>query len=199
VTAGLFLFAAAAILASAEPFAEGLVTIGRSLHIEEFLLVQWLAPLASEAPEFLVATLFALRGQAQMGLRTLVSSKVNQWTLLVGTLPLVYSISAMAAGSLVLDARQTEEVLLTAGQSFFALVIIANLSVSYWQAFTLLALFSVQLAIPLPEARYAFSGIYLVLGIGILIRDGQRRGMLFESIRQLGTDVLGRENNSRVA
>ena len=56
--------------------------------------MQWLGPIASESPEFLVALLFAWRADAGAGLRTLVSSKVNQWTLLVGTLSLVYSVAS---------------------------------------------------------------------------------------------------------
>ena len=60
---------------------------GEALGIDEFLLVQWLAPLASEAPELLVAGLYAWRLNTNAALGTLVSSKVNQWTLLVGTLP----------------------------------------------------------------------------------------------------------------
>ncbi|MGB6919120.1 MAG: sodium:calcium antiporter, partial [Phycisphaerae bacterium] len=60
----LFIYAAGVVIASAEPFAEGLVDTGRNLGISEFLLVQWLAPLASEAPEFLVAALLAARGKA---------------------------------------------------------------------------------------------------------------------------------------
>src|SRR5579864_3661875 len=51
----LFVYAAVAIGACAAPFADGLVHTGATLGIDEFLLVQWLAPLASEAPEFLVA------------------------------------------------------------------------------------------------------------------------------------------------
>ena len=54
---------------------------GLTLGIDEFLLVQWLAPLASEAPEFVVVALFAWRGQGTPALGTLVSSKINQWTL----------------------------------------------------------------------------------------------------------------------
>ncbi len=55
VIAMMFLFAAAVIFAAAEPFASGLVEMGRELGIDEFILVQWLAPLASESPEFLLA------------------------------------------------------------------------------------------------------------------------------------------------
>ena len=39
----LFVYAAVAILAAAEPFAEGLIHSGTQLGIDEFLLVQWLA------------------------------------------------------------------------------------------------------------------------------------------------------------
>ena len=60
---GLFVFAAAVIVASAEPFAESLISTGTQLGIDRFLLVQWVAPLASEAPEFIVAILFAVHGK----------------------------------------------------------------------------------------------------------------------------------------
>ena len=56
----LLVYAAVAIFMSAEPFAEGLVHIGKNYDIDEFLLVQWVAPLASESPEFVIALLFAL-------------------------------------------------------------------------------------------------------------------------------------------
>ncbi|PWB79501.1 MAG: sodium:proton exchanger, partial [Candidatus Methylomirabilota bacterium] len=81
-TVALFVFAGLGIFLSAEPFAEGLLATGRAFAIEEFLLVQWLAPLASESPEFIVAIVFAFRGNPGASMGTLVSSKVNQWTLL---------------------------------------------------------------------------------------------------------------------
>lgn len=40
-------------------FADSLVTAGTDLGIDEFLLVQWVAPLAAEAPELIVALMFA--------------------------------------------------------------------------------------------------------------------------------------------
>ncbi|HEX9342976.1 MAG TPA: sodium:proton exchanger, partial [Actinomycetota bacterium] len=86
----LFCVAALVVLAAAKPFAEGLIGTGRAFGIDEFLLVQWLAPLASEAPELIVATVFALRGNGAKGVGTLLAAEVNQWTLLVGALPLAY-------------------------------------------------------------------------------------------------------------
>lgn len=144
-----FLFAALLIVFSAEPFAEGLVQTGKQLKINEFVLVQWLAPLASEAPEIFVATVFALRGFATAGLGALVSSKINQWTLLVGTLPIAFSISLGRPGAIPLDGRQVEELLLTSAQSAFALAILINLRLTFKGAAIMFLLFITQLLIPL--------------------------------------------------
>ena len=148
--------AALIILASAEPFAEALVGSGAALGIDQFLLVQWLAPLASEAPEFIVAILFALRGKAAMALGMLISAKVNQWTLLVGSLPVAYLLGG-GSTSLVLDARQIEEVLLTATQTLMGVAVLLALRFPRWAALALLGLFAVQFAIPGTEGRLVLS------------------------------------------
>jgi cation:H+ antiporter len=171
--------AAAAISTAAEPFAESLIATGRSFGIEEFLLVQWLAPLVSESPEFIVAILFALRGSAAASIGTLVSSAVNQWTLLVGALPLAYAISHGSWAAMVLDGRQREEVLLTSAQSIFALVIISNFTFSVLEACLLLGLFIPQLFLTSTAARWAHAFVYLALAGGIvLFSPSARRGVL---------------------
>ena len=169
--AWLFIFAAVVILGSAEHFAEGLVESGTKLGIDEFLLVQWLAPLASESPEFLIAGILAFRGRAAVGLAALLSSKVNQWTLLVGGLPVAFSISGETWGGLPLDGRQVEEVLLTAAQSLFAVAVLINLSLGRREAGALLGLFLIQFLIPISEVRMAIAGIYLVLAALLMVRE----------------------------
>jgi len=178
VTLAFFAYAAAVILASAEPFAEGLVHSGALLGIDEFLLVQWLAPLASEAPEFLVALLFAWKGLAGAGLGTLVASKVNQWTLLIGTLGAAYSLALGAPANLPLDARQVEELLLTSAQSFFALALIADLRLNLAESAVLLSTFVLQLLMPGTEVRLAFAGAYMVAGVALFAVDPRRRAAL---------------------
>jgi cation:H+ antiporter len=161
----MFTYAAAAVIAAAEPFAEGLIEVGTDLGIDRFLLVQWVAPLASEAPEFLIAAILAWRGRAAVAMGALLSSKVNQWTLLVGSLPLAYSWSAGEVAGLPLDTRQQEEVLLTAAQSLFAVGVLVSLSLSRTEAIALFALFIIQFAIPVMEVRLAISGIYVALAV----------------------------------
>lgn len=177
---GLFLFAAMIILLCAERFAEALVETGAEFGISEFLLVQWLAPLASEAPELLVAGLYAWRLNTNAGLGTLVSSKVNQWTLLVGTLPVVFAIASGSLHGLPIVAQQREELFLTAAQSIFAVAILTNLSISVKEAGMLFGLFWSQfvLGAVVPDSWHgaelvAVGILYLVLAAVYFVR--QRR------------------------
>lgn len=153
----LFLFAAGVIVANAEGFSEGLVATGKILGINEFLLVQWLAPIASEAPEFIVAIMFALRGQGGLALGSLISSKLNQWTLLVGMIPAVYGISAGTfAVPMPLDSLQMHEILLTAAQSLLAVGLLAGLRLSIRGAVLLFVLFIGQFLAPaVPQEVWA--------------------------------------------
>ena len=186
VTVCLFLIPAYAIFISAEPFANGLLHNARRLGIEEFLLIQWLAPLASESPEFIVAIIFALRHKPTAGLGTLISSKVNQWTLLIGMLPLVFAISGGHLQPMHLDARQCEEIFLTAAQSLLAIVVLANLRFGLGEAVLLMGLFLVQFVSPTTQMRVLLGMGYLVIAGGYLARRTSRRSLaaLFRSSRQ---------------
>jgi cation:H+ antiporter len=174
----MFVFAAGVILACAEPFAEALVDTGESFGISTFLLVQWLAPLASEAPELLVAGLFAWRLNTNAALGALVSSKVNQWTLLVGTLPIVFAISSSSLHGLPIDSLQREELFLTAAQGVFAVAVLANRSIGVKEALALFGLFFGQFLLGgvLPEdlrslERVGIGILYLVLAAGMLVKQ----------------------------
>jgi cation:H+ antiporter len=172
-------FSAVAIIASAEPFADSLVELGSEIGISEFVLIQWLAPLASESPEVIVAALLAWRGRAAAGMGVLISSKVNQWTLLIGTLPIAFLLSAgdfSLTGGLPLDDRQREEVFLTAAQSAFAIAVFVNLKMSRMEA-TALFLFATQLLITDERFRVIYAFAYVLLCIGLLVvnRAGVRQ------------------------
>ena len=153
--AGLFIYSAAIILIAAEPFVHGLRDTGASLGISEFLLIQWLAPLASESPEIIVAVLFSLRANPNGGLTTLISSQVNQLTLLVGSIVVVFSLSSGQLLSFPLDyfeggfverlrgpfGLQSSEFLLTAAASTFAILLISTRIIKLWHGIALLGIF----------------------------------------------------------
>jgi cation:H+ antiporter len=192
VIAVIAIVAAVGILLVAKPFATSLVATGITLGIDEFLLVQWLAPLASEAPEFVVVALFAWRGAATAALGTLVSSKINQWTLLVAMLPLVYSFGVGGPSALPLDERQQREILLTAAQSLFAAVLLLDLRLALPGAGALFLLFTTQMVFP--DTRDEVTIIYFVLSAVVLLTSRRASMAAFAWMRRSGpADAVGAE------
>jgi cation:H+ antiporter len=187
----MFAVAGVVILLVAEHFAESLVETGTELGVSEFLLVQWLAPLASEAPELLVVALYAWRLKTSEALTAVVSSKINQWTLLVGTLPLVFAIASGSLHGLPVETAQREEVLLTAVQTVFAVAILVNLCISLREAFALFGLFWAQFilgAVVPPSSKgielLVLSAVYILLGVFLLARrHGDFRHLLRDGFR----------------
>jgi cation:H+ antiporter len=165
----LFAAAGAVILLCAAPFAENLVAAATGVGADRFLLVQWVAPLASEAPEFIVAILLAARGRGGSAIAMLISAKVNQWTLLVGSLPLSYLIGG-GGPTLRLDVRQIGEVLLTATQTLMGVALILALRFHRYTAWALLGLFVVQFALGSIQDRLVLSAGYAALAIlGLIV------------------------------
>jgi cation:H+ antiporter len=195
----IFGIAGLTIYLAAEPFAESLLATGRTIGVEEFILVQWIAPLASESPEFIVAILFALRGNPGASIGTLISSKVNQWTLLIGMLPLAYSASAGKVVPMVLDSRQIDEVLLTAAQSFLGVAVIANLRFSLLEAAVVATLFGSQLFFPSRAVRYVYAIAYLALTVLLLLTNRENRRGFFDIRRLRPGAALPGGGNATVA
>lgn len=189
IIAALATFAGVTILVEAEPFAESLIGAAAVLGINKFLLVQWVSPIAGEAPEIVITILFTLSLRPTYALGALISDKINQWTLLVGSLPLVYSLGAGALLALPLDARQHEELFLTAAQSLFAVALLLRLRLGLASALILLALFLSQLAIAFvfqkDEAETVvlltlFAWFYLALAVTLFLANRTR---LIEHVR----------------
>jgi cation:H+ antiporter len=173
--AGAFLvYAAGIILVAAEPFVEGLVETGVEFGIDEFILIQWLAPLASESPEIIVAVLFSLRSNPTAGLTTLISAEVNQLTLLIGSMVVLFSASAGELLSFPLDDRQSIEFMLTTAVSVFAVLLIAPRVLHWWMGALLLALFIAHLFFPDQDVRRLFAYLYFGLAAVLIVADRSR-------------------------
>ncbi len=173
-----------------------MIASGETLGVNKFLLVQWLGPVASEAPEFIVAIIFALRGNGSIALGSLLSAKLNQWTLLVGMIPGVYALSSgTLRHPIPMGTFQLEEILLTAAQSLLALFMIANLRFSIRYGLVLFALFTGQILSPWlvrllpggtfmglqgPQMHNVFSLLYIVGAVILLIEHPSRWFALYK-------------------
>jgi cation:H+ antiporter len=186
----LFTYSAFLIFTAVEPFAHGLEELGLQFGIPEFFMIQWIAPLASESPELIVTAYLVNKARSTAAFNALISSKLNQWTLLIGTLAVVYSISLGEYGVLSFDLKQAAEIWLTAAQSFFALAVLVNFRISAREAVVILVLFVSQvvgefviiqtvgeqagMSLAGFEATYsiwlllAYTAVYIVATIGLL-------------------------------
>jgi len=191
---GLFAYSGIMIFTAVEPFAHGLEQLGQNVGIPSFFMIQWIAPLASESPELIVVVYLVNKARSTAGFNALISSKLNQWTLLIGTLVLVYSIALGQYGALPFDQKQSGEIWLTAAQSFFAISLLVNFEISVREAVALLVLFLTQvlsefllirgfleLSISDYQLLLVFTGVYIVLGLGLFVA---RRKALAGILRQ---------------
>ena len=144
-----FLIGGVLIYLTAEPFLGSLVALAAAFGLPGFLVIQWLAPIISEFPELLSTFYFARQEEnAGVALMNIASSNINQWTLLVAMLPVVYSLSRGTPSGFALDPAQRTELLLTVGQSFVSMLFLLNMYFSWVEAIAMFVLFAVQFVLP---------------------------------------------------
>jgi cation:H+ antiporter len=129
----------------AHPFLESLKALAVGLGISTFVFVQWVAPFLSEFPEKVSAFNWARRvTSAPMALMNMVSSNINQWTMLAAMLPIAYSLALGHVGTIEFDQHQELEILMTIGQSLLGALLLANMRFRWWEAALLFILWVVQ-------------------------------------------------------
>src|SRR6185503_4142033 len=130
---------------AAHPFLESLKALAVGLGISTFVFVQWVAPFLSEFPEKVSAFNWARRvSTAPMALMNMVSSNINQWTMLAAMLPIAYALALGSLGTIDFDSHQELEVLMTIGQSLLGALLLANMRFTWWEAALLFALWAIQ-------------------------------------------------------
>ena len=143
--AALFCVGGGLIYATAEPFLGSLLAVSTVVGIPNFVFVQWVAPFVSEFPEKVSAFYWARTVErASMALMNMVSSNINQWTLLAAMLPIVYSMSRGTPSTIPLDEQQSLELLLTLGQSLLSALFLIEMRLAWWEAAGLFGLWIVQ-------------------------------------------------------
>jgi len=141
----LFLGGGFLIYITAEPFLDSMLAVATAFGVSEFVFVQWVAPFISEFPEKVSAFHWARRvDTAPMALMNMLSSNINQWTVLAAMIPLVYSFSSGRPAALPFDGSQRDEILLTVAQSFVAMLLLARMRFDWWDALLLFGLWLAQ-------------------------------------------------------
>ena len=145
---GLFAVGALVLYLTAHPFLNSMIGLATLLGVSQFVFVQWMAPFLSEFPEFTSTFNWARgRGKAGLALMNMVSSNINQWTVLAAMIPIVYSLSLGRLSAVPL-AEHRVELLLTLLQSVLGVVILSNFTFQAYEALGLLGLWLAQFLVP---------------------------------------------------
>jgi cation:H+ antiporter len=143
--AALFVGGGLLIYLTAQPFLDSMLAVATSVGISQFVFVQWVAPFVSEFPEKVSAFHWASRvSTAPTALMNLLSSNVNQWTVLAAMIPIVFSASRGMPASLRFDGVQRLEILLTVMQSLVAVLVLVRMRFDWWNASLLFGLWLAQ-------------------------------------------------------
>ncbi|HEX7191776.1 MAG TPA: hypothetical protein VF381_09415, partial [Thermoanaerobaculia bacterium] len=151
VMAILLLFIGGGLLLyfTAHPFLNSMLALAASLGVSTFVFVQWVAPFLSEFPEKLSAFYWARKvSTANVALMNMVSSNINQWSILSGLIPVIFVISAGKIQPLHFDAFQRHEIILTILQSFLGFLLLLNLELRFHEAVILFVFWLVQFVMP---------------------------------------------------
>lgn len=187
--AGLFLVGGAVLYLAAQPFLHSMIGLASVLGVSQFVFVQWVAPFLSELPEFMTTSYWAKsRGKAGMALMNMVSSNVNQWTVLAAMIPMVYSLSLGHPASVPL-AEHRVELTLTLLQGSLGMVLLANLRFHAYEALGLLSLWFAQFMVPhWREEVSIILAVWLAVEItSALWRPGRLRAFtIFPSLWHIG-------------
>ncbi len=166
---GLFAVGGTLLFVTAHPFLESMLAVAAILGIGQFFLVQWVAPFLSEFPEFVSTFNWARRvTHAPMALMNIVSSNINQWTVLAAMIPLVYGYSHLhhygAWADFHFDGAQRVEIVLTLLQTVLGVLLLANMEFDWLDAGVLFVLWLAQFLVP-----HWREEITLVYGVWIVI------------------------------
>jgi cation:H+ antiporter len=173
-TAILALFAGGGLILYyvTHPFVDSLKSLALTAGISEFVFIQWVAPFLSEFPEKVSAFKWASTVRhAPMALMNMVSSNINQWTVLAAMIPVVYSFSVGHVVAVHFDGMQREEILLTILQSLLGMILLLNMRYSMGEAFILFVLWFIQFVFPhvREEILYVYA-VLIVIGLAQVLR-----------------------------
>jgi cation:H+ antiporter len=159
---GLFVGGGLILYYTAHPFVDSLKAIALAAGIGEFVFIQWVAPFLSEFPEKVSAFKWAATvRKASMAVMNMVSSNINQWTMLAAMIPVVYSLSRGEVSAVPFDGMHRHEIMLTILQSLLGMVLLLNMKYSAWEAAAIFLLWLAQFLAPdiREEIQWAYVGL----------------------------------------
>lgn len=164
IIGSLFVSGAIIIVFTAEPFLHSVKALALTIGVSEYVFIQWLAPFLSEFPEKVSAFYWARKiKSAPMAMMNLISSNINQWTMLAGMIPIVYALSSKSFSAVVFDHHQKIELILTLLQSLLGFCFLLNLRFTFYEATSIFVLWAYQFFVPSSREEIIFVYAFLIV------------------------------------
>jgi cation:H+ antiporter len=179
---GLLMLSAVVVALVATPFADALQATGRPVGIGSYVLVQSIAPAATETPEFVVAIVLALHRRPSQGIAVFLAASVAQWTLALGVLPWAH-LAGGGGSTLPLDARASVELVLTASTTLMAVAALVSLAPKQIDSGIVLTLFAIQFAFPATSVRFVVAVVFALFALDIFVANRRAVPPMFRSLR----------------
>ena len=197
----LFALGGAVMWGVAHPFLDAMEHVAIAMGVSQFAFVQWVAPFLTEFPEKVTAVYWSRTVKlAPMALLNMVSSTVNQYTLLVAMIPIVYSLSVGAPLPISLDPLHRTEIFLSFATTLYGVACLLKFRVTRVNAIIMLALFALQFfysgpidlprigtavgfELPAIECHLAVAWAYVFLSVAEVSRHG-REIRIREALRE---------------
>ena len=170
------------------PLAEWLLPEMTSAAGESFLPNLWTAPFLWKAPLIIAASALVWTSREHRAAALLLSTQVCLLTVVLGSLPLAFTLNSLGAGALEgfpLEEEQRTQLLLTAAQSLFLIVVLARMTVGLKGATALLVTFVLQVLLRVfigPQSAAAPVAVYLGAALVMLVVDRERLDLLLELV-----------------
>ena len=147
----MFLIGGGILFLMAEPFLGSLESVALVAFGSGgvYFFIQWVAPFLSEFPEKVSAFYWARTVKfSPMAVMNMVSSTINQWTVLIAMIPMVYCISLWRVQTINFDEFQRWEIILTIVQSLYGVTILLKMRITLYDATSLFFFWFFQFATP---------------------------------------------------
>lgn len=182
----LFIFGGVWLYLVAKPFLHSMLALATLLRVAQFVFIQWVSPFLTEFPEKVTAFNWARTvRKSPMALMNMISSNINQWTVLVAMIPIVYSISSGKISVIHFDSHQKVEIFLTIVQSALGCILLANMEFRWYEATGLLLLWFVQFVVPHWREEMIFVYLFWLYVELILAFFGKRKLKAFGEFKEL--------------
>jgi cation:H+ antiporter len=176
--------AAGATVVLAAYFAGSVIESLRPYSPDQFEEAQWIVSLAAKGPLLVVIAVQGWRHMAGPIVSTLLAAQIAHLAIVPASAPAAFFVRGMidgTAGSLPLDGIQGSELLITAAQTLFLVVLAARMEVSVRGAVLLLGMFALQATLGWLQtdgdstaALDAMAAAYLLLSVLVVARDRTR-------------------------